>query len=135
MMLMMMVATTAYGQYPTTKTIKGTQVVIMTLPQAEQIDNKFNLLTDSISLYKRYVNDGSVLIKKLNTERLNLNDSLILAKVNLLNAKSRIGILEEENARYKKMEFEDKQVKKRVTIGVTAALIVWIAVFIGGISQ
>jgi len=72
----------------------------MTLPQAEQIDNKFNLLTDSISLYKRYVNDGSVLIKKLNTERLNLNDSLILAKVNLLNAKNRIGILEEENAKY-----------------------------------
>jgi len=135
MMLMMMVATTAYGQYPTTKTIKGTQVVIMTLPQAEQIDNKFNLLTDSISLYKRYVNDGSVLIKKLNTERLNLNDSLILAKVNLLNAKNRIGILEEENAKYKRMEFEDKKVQKTVIIGLVSALTIWVTIFITGLSS
>jgi len=134
-MLMMMVATTAYGQYPTTKTIKGTQVVIMTLPQAEQIDNKFNLLTDSISLYKRYVNDGSVLIKKLNTERLNLNDSLILAKVNLLNAKNRIGILEEENAKYKRMEFEDKKVQKTVIIGLVSALTIWVTIFITGLSS
>jgi len=134
-MLMMMVATTAYGQYPTTKTIKGTQVVIMTVPQAEQIDKKFNILTDSISLYKRYVNDGSVLIKKLNTERLNLNDSLILAKFNLLNAKSRIGILEEENARYKKMEFEDRKVGQKVVVGVVSALAVWLTIFITGLSQ
>jgi hypothetical protein len=134
-MLMMMVATTAYGQYPTTKTIKGTRVVIMTLPQAEQIDNKFNLLTDSISLYKRYVNDGSVLIKKLNTERLNLNDSLILAKVNLLNAKNRIGILEEENAKYKRMEFEDKKVQKTVIIGLVSALTIWVTIFITGLSS
>ena len=134
-MLLMMVALTAYGQYPTTKTIKGTQVVIMTLPQAEQIDKKFNILTDSISLYKRYVNDGSVLIKKLNTERLNLNDSLILAKVNLLNAKNRIGILEEENAKYKRMEFEDKKVQKTVIIGLVSALTIWVTIFITGLSS
>ena len=131
----MLVTLTAFAQYPTTKNIKGTQVVIMTVPQAEQIDKKFTSLTDSISLYKRYVNDGSILIKKLNRERLNLTDSLIIAKNNILTAHTRIGILESENEKYKKMEFEDKQVKKRVTVGVVSALVVWIAVFIGGISQ
>jgi len=107
----------------------------MTVPQAEQIDKKFTLLTDNISLFKRQVNDGSILIKKLNRERLSLTDSLIIAKNNILTAHTRIGILESENEKYKKMEFEDKQVKKRVTIGVVSALAVWIAVFIGGISQ
>ncbi len=132
---MMLVTLTTFAQYPTTKNIKGTQVVIMTVPQAEQIDKKFTLLTDSISLFKRQVNDGSILIKKLNRERLSLTDSLIIAKNNILTAHTRIGILESENEKYKKMEFEDKQVKKRVTIGVVSALAVWIAVFIGGISQ
>ena len=49
MMLLMLVSLTTFAQYPTTKKIKGTPVVIMTVPQAEKINSKFGMLEDSIA--------------------------------------------------------------------------------------
>jgi len=47
---MIVVSHISFAQYPTTKIIKGEEVVIMTVPQAKAIDNKFLLLKDSIKL-------------------------------------------------------------------------------------
>ena len=49
MMLMTLVSLSVFAQYPTTKKIKGTPVVIMTVPQAEKINSKFGMLEDSIT--------------------------------------------------------------------------------------
>ena len=49
MLLMMVVGLTAFAQYPTTRKLNGKQVVIMTVPQAEQIDKQFEVLNDSIA--------------------------------------------------------------------------------------
>jgi hypothetical protein len=132
---MTLVALSASAQYPTTKTIKGTEVVIMTVPQAQSIDNKFVQMKDSISLLNK-----SLFINKENLKIT--NDRLFKTNTDLTKSQSELKqslLLNEtylqEIERYKKMEFEDKQVKKRVTIGVVSALVVWIAVFIGGISQ
>ena len=135
MTLMMMVAITASAQYPTTKTIKGTQVVIMTVPQAQSIDNKFVQMKDSISLLNKSLFINKENLKITNETLLKTNKELTKNQNDLRESLMLNDTYIKEIERYKKMEFEDKQVKKRVTIGVVSALVVWIAVFIGGISQ
>lgn len=53
----MMVSHLSFGQYPTTKTIKGQDVVIMTVTQAEEIDTKFKKLKDSIKVLNQYIEE------------------------------------------------------------------------------
>ena len=48
MMLMMLVSLSSYCQYPTTKKIGKDSVVIMTVEQAENINNQFTRFKDSI---------------------------------------------------------------------------------------
>ena len=52
MMLLIMVSLTAVCQYPLTKKIGDQEVVIMTTKQAEDINNRFLRMKDSISLLK-----------------------------------------------------------------------------------
>ena len=52
MMLLIMVSLTAVCQYPLTKKIGQQEVVIMTTKQAEDINNRFLRMKDSISLLK-----------------------------------------------------------------------------------
>ena len=135
MMLMMMVTLTASAQYPTTKTIKGTQVVIMTVPQAEQIDKKFIAMSDSLNNFRYNITTAKAQVVSLNKQKNSLSDTLEFVRKELYDVSTQVKFLEAENERYRQMEFEDKQVKKRVTIGVVSALVVWITLFIGGISQ
>jgi len=134
MILMTLVTLTASAQYPTTKNIKGTQVVIMTVPQAEAIDNKFIQLKDSVGLLNKSLYQSKEILKTTNETlsktNLDLNKSQGELKQSLLLNETYLKEIE----RYKKMEFEDRQVKKRVTIGVVSALAVWIAIFIGSVK-
>jgi hypothetical protein len=131
---MTLVTLTASAQYPTTKNIKGTQVVIMTVPQAEAIDNKFIQLKDSVGLLNKSLYQSKEILKTTNETlsktNLDLNKSQGELKQSLLLNETYLKEIE----RYKKMEFEDRQVKKRVTIGVVSALAVWIAIFIGSVK-
>ena len=135
MILMTMVTLTASAQYPTTKKIKGTEVVIMTVPQAQSIDNKFVQMKDSINFLNKslFINKENLKItnetllktnKELTKNQSDLKQSLLLNDTYL-----------KEIERYKKMEFEDRQVQKRVTIGVISALTVWVALFLGSIGK
>ena len=131
MIMMMMVSLITLAQYPTTKIIKGKEVVIMTVPQAKAIDNKFIKLKDSInslnlSLYKkdetlRLTNESLIEINNdlINTQE-GLSQSLLLNEVYL-----------KEIEKYKKMEFEDKKVLRRTTIGFAGAIALWLFVVIG----
>ena len=132
---MTMVTLTASAQYPTTKKIKGTEVVIMTVPQAQSIDNKFVQMKDSISLLNKslFINKENLKItnetllktnKELTKNQNDLKQSLILNDTYL-----------KEIERYKKMEFEDRKVGQKVVVGVVSALAVWLTIFITGLSQ
>jgi len=129
--VMMMVSLITSAQYPTTKTIKGKEVVIMTVPQAKAIDNKFIKLKDSIQLLNISLTENKENLKitnenliKTNTDLTNtqqsLNQSILLNEVYL-----------KEIERYKKMQFEDRKVLKRTTIGFAGAIALWLFIVIG----
>ena len=135
MTLLTMVSLTVFAQYPTIKNINGTKVVIMTLPQAEQIDYKFTKLSDSIKIINNHLYSKEKNLMLTNQSLTRTNETLNITKDSL---KQTLWLNEKylkEIEKYKKMEFEDKEVKKRVTIGVAAALVVWLTVFITGVSQ
>ena len=128
---MTLVTLTAFAQYPTTKTIKGTEVVIMTVPQAQSIDNKFVQMKDSISLLNK-----SLFINKENLKIT--NDRLFKTNTDLTKSQSELKqslLLNEtylqEIERYKKMEFENKKILKRTTIGFAGAIALWLFIVIG----
>ena len=135
MTLLTMVSLTVFAQYPTTKTINGTNVVIMTVPQAEQIDKKFTKLSDSIKLMNVSLFQNRENLRLTNESLTKTNKNLSITKDSLKQSLMLNDVYYKEIEKYKKMEFEDKEVKKRVTIGVAAALVVWLTVFITGISQ
>ena len=135
MILMTMVALTASAQYPTTKTIKGTKVVIMTVPQAQSIDNRFVKMRDSINFLKSSLLTNLEKLKSTNEDLNKTNTELVESQNNLEESIILNDTYLKEIERYKKMEFEDKQVKRKVTVGVASALIVWIAIFIGSLGK
>lgn len=123
-MLMMLVSLSAFAQYPTTKKIKGEQVVIMTVKQAEDINNKFQALEDSIIQLNNNLNGCITSLNftenkvEVTSKNLNhANDSII--KLNNLYLK--------EVKRQDKLEWTDKVVRKKVTIGVGAAILTWLS--------
>ena len=132
---MTMVTLTASAQYPTTKKIKGTEVVIMTVPQAQSIDNKFVQMKDSISLLNKSLFINKENLKTTNETLLKTNKELTKNQNDLKQSLILNDTYLKEIERYKKMEFEDKQVQKRVTIGVISALTVWVALFLGSIGK
>lgn len=135
MTLLTMVSLTVFAQYPTTKTINGTNVVIMTVPQAEQIDNKFIKLSDSIKLINVSLLKEKENFKLTNESLIKTNKNLSITKDSLRQSLMLNDVYYKEIEKYKKMEFEDKKVQKTVVIGVVSALAVWLTIFITGISQ
>jgi hypothetical protein len=132
---MMLVALSAFAQYPTTKNIKGTQVVIMTVPQAKAIDYKFEKLKDSIKLLNLslYQNSETLRLTDESLSEANANLNKIQRSLN-----STILINEaylKEIERYKKMEFEDRKVNRRVVIGFTSAAVVWVFYIVAALTQ
>ncbi len=126
---------TSFAQYPTTKTIKGQDVVIMTVPQAKAIDNKFLLLKDSVKLLSISLYQNRENLRITSEALTKTNKSLTSTQESLSQTMAINEAYIKEIEKYKKMEFEDKKVKMRVTIGLTSALVVWLTVFITGISQ
>jgi len=107
----------------------------MTVPQAEAIDNKFIKFKDSIKVLNISLNQNRENLKITNQALINKSNDLFKAQDSLKHSFLQNEIYLKEIEKYKKMEFEDKQVKKRVTVGLTAALVVWLTVFITGLSS
>lgn len=131
-MLMTLVSLSAFAQYPTTKKIKGEQVVIMTMKQAEAINDKFQMLEDSIAQLNNALNGCTTSLyftqNKLETTSSNLvsaNDSIV--KLN--------GLYVKEVKRQDKLEWIDKQTKRRVAIGLGATVLTWIILAITAIQN
>ena len=125
-MLLMVASLTAFAQYPTTKKIKGTQVVIMTVPQAEQIDNQFSLLNDSIVELNKQIGWKAHEVKVVDHQREKTFDSLQIFKTNLAIANQKIDSLNLEMKRVEKLEFIEKRTRTRLGVGLVGTVVAWI---------
>lgn len=85
----MLVSHLSFAQYPTTRVIKGDTVVIMTLKQGKDINEKFVELTDKINNLKDSLLDRRLKIDTLNTETNQLREKkeLVEAENKMLNIK------------------------------------------------
>ena len=123
---MMLVTLTVFAQYPTVKTIKGERVVIMTVPQAEKIDQKFGKLEDSIAELNSKLQTKVQEIRVVDTKRVEADDSLQIFKTNLLTATTRIDSLNIQMKRIEKLEFVEKRTRVRVGVGLVGILTAFI---------
>lgn len=126
-MLMMLASLTASAQYPTTKKIKGTQVVIMTVPQAEQIDRQFTFLNDSIYSLNRQIGAKTKEVRVINGQREKVIDSLQVFRFNLLVANRKIDSLNNQMRRIERLEYVDKRTRVRVGMGLAAVVVSFVA--------
>ncbi len=138
-MLMMMVSLSSFAQYPTTKKIKGQQVVIMTVKQAEAINTKFDILEDSIDVlnynlteYTSNLNGCETSLNftqdKLETTSSNLNhmvDSLV--KIDRFYQK--------EIKRVEKLEWVEKRTRVRLGFGIAAVVVTWLIIVVSVIKS
>ncbi len=125
-MLMMVASLTAFAQYPTTKKIKGTSVVIMTVPQAEQIDEQFEVLNDSIVELNKQIKTKVHEVRVVDFQREKTFDSLQIFKTNLLTANTKIDSLNKEMKRIEKLEYVEKRTRMRVGVGLVGILTTFI---------
>ena len=117
---------TVFAQYPTTKKIKGTQVVIMTVPQAEQIDARFNLLNDSLKRINGQITHKNHQFKVINQQRERVIDTLQMFRVNLFTATKKIDSLNNEMRRIEKLEFVERRTRVRIGVGIGATVLTWV---------
>ena len=122
----MMAFLTVFAQYPTTKKIKGTQVVIMTVPQAEQIDARFNLLNDSLKRINGQITHKNHQFKVINQQRERVIDTLQMFRVNLFTATKKIDSLNNEMRRIEKLEFVERRTRVRIGVGIGATVLTWV---------
>lgn len=123
---MMMAFLTVFAQYPTTKKIKGTHVVIMTVPQAEQIDARFNLLNDSLKRINGQITHKNHQFKVINQQRERVIDTLQMFRVNLFTATKKIDSLNNEMRRIEKLEFVERRTRVRIGVGIGATVLTWV---------
>lgn len=117
MLMMMLVSLSALSQYPTTKKIKGQQVVIMTVKQAEAINDRFQALEDSISQLKADLDGCATTVNFIENKVVVASDSIEVLNQRYI----------AEVKRQDKLEWNDKFARKRVTMGVGAAIMTWLA--------
>lgn len=126
-MLVMLVSLSVFAQYPTTKKIKGVQVVIMTVPQAEKIDIQFEKMSDSIVELNKKIDKKIHEVKVVDFQREKTFDSLQIFKSNLLTANTTIDSLKNEMKRVEKLEFIEKRTRTRLGVGLIGTLVAWIS--------
>jgi len=123
-MLMTLVSLSAFAQYPTTKKIKGEQVVIMTVRQAEDINNKFQLLEDSITQLNNTLRGCETSLYFTQDKFETTSNELSVLKDSL---DKTTRLYEKEVIRQDKLEWKDKFARRRVTFGLGTAIMAWMA--------
>ena len=58
LILLILISVSSYSQYPATKKIGNDSVVIITLKQGQDINKRFVILTDSIKIMKRLLEES-----------------------------------------------------------------------------
>jgi len=123
MMLLMLVSLSTLSQYPTTKKIKGEQVVIMTVKQAEGINNKFEQLEDSIIGLNNQLNGCETSLNFTQNKLENTETDLIVTQDSLEKTHNLYTV---EVKRQDKLEFINRRERLRINIGLIFIGFVWV---------
>lgn len=130
MLLMTMGSLTSLAQYPTTKKIKGEQVVIITTKQAESIDNKFKVLKDSATELNNQLNGCITSLNFTQNKVEVLNDSIDKLEKQVLRLKYTVTKMKskyrQEQKRIEKLEFNDRKTKLQLKVGLIFIATTWI---------
>ncbi len=134
---MMMVSLSLFAQYPTTKTIKGKEVVIMTVPQAKDIDNKFSKLKDSIEwLNSRLQQYKPTVLTIRDTIRLQTNQPSTPQTEYELYKKLELEMYRKmEVERYKMIDLEYRESSRKITVWFTTAAIALVIYFVTALNK
>lgn len=135
---MMTVSLLTFGQYPTTKTIKGKEVVIMTVSQAKDIDYKFIKLKDSIN----WLNQSLEKLKLNNKTQFKILDTTQkVIQVNNSNdfndyKKFELEMYRKmELERYRMIDLEYRESSRKITIWFTTAAIALVIYFVTALNK
>lgn len=112
-----------FAQYPVIKKINGKDVVIMTVKQAEAINDKFQALEDSIaSLNNNY--NGAVTSLNFTQNKVEvLTDSIYCAQDSIV--KTNV-LYQQEVKKIDNLTFIDKRTKLQVKVGLIFIAATWI---------
>ena len=136
MILIMMVSLSTYAQYPTTKKIKGRELVIMTLPQAEEIDKKFVKLKDSINWLNSQLKNSNLKIQELKIDTFkNIQPYTQYNLIEHLNRYELEMYRRFEVERYRMLDYENKETSRKITIWFTTAAIALIVYFVTALNK
>lgn len=124
------------NKYPTTKVIKGEEVVIMSVNQAQDIDNRFNKLKDSIKILNsrpiKECNDTAIKLKETNDLLIKIDkkqDTLIYQSL-VLNE-----YYLKELEKWKKIRIEDRLYSRRVITGLSLVAALWMGLVVTNIFR
>lgn len=83
---MILASLSSFCQYPTVKTIGKDTVVIMTLKQGNEINNKFSTMNDSLNLLNKKLDFTKETITGFQLQNKELNENLFVSNKNLVNS-------------------------------------------------
>ena len=121
--MLIMGSLSTFAQYPMIKKINGKDVVIMTVNQAEAINNKFQALEDSIaSLNNNY--NGAVTSLNFTQNKVEvLTDSINHAQDSV--TKTTV-LYQQEVKKIDKLEFVEKKTRFQIKLGLIIIAATWL---------
>lgn len=129
-LITIMVSLTVFAQYPTTKVIKGQEVVIMTVPQAQAIDNKFVALKDSINFLKSNLVSKEKEMTYVRGEKTKVDFELQRAERRLTLSNYQIDSLNREMKRIEKLEFIERRTRVKMYTMLGIGVATWITIVV-----
>ena len=112
-----------FAQYPMTKKINGKDVVIMTVNQAEAINNKFQALEDSITELNNQLNGAVTSLNFTQNKVEILTDSINHAQDSV--TKTTI-LYQQEVKKIDKLEFVEKKTRFQIKLGLVLVGAIWL---------
>lgn len=120
----------SYAQYPTTKVVDGQEVVIMTVQQADEVNELFLQYSDSIKSLNEKIWRLGYDIRFAEKQIEALDGTLGEVKAVSAVKDNEISFYKKEMKRIEKLEWIDRRVKRNVGIGLGIVLISWASLFI-----
>lgn len=130
-MLSLLASLTSYSQqYPETKIIDNQEVVIMTVQQADDINELFTSYEDSLKTLNEKIWRMGYDIRFANKQIEALDGTLGEVKMSNGMKDQQIVYYKEQMRRIDKLEWIDRKARVRVGIGIAGAILTWTALFI-----
>ena len=136
---MMMVNLSLFAQYPTTKVINGKEVVIMTVPQAKNIDERYIKLKDSIKWLNSQLNqiklNNNSQIKTQDTIKQMIYQSQPQTEYDIYKKLELEMYRKMEVERYRMVDLEYRESSRKITVWFTTAAIALVVYFVTALNK